>query len=278
MEVIVVDNASSDDSRAMLGREFPNVQVIALDKNLGMAGYTVGFEQARGEIVFQMDNDSLMPDEMILEHVRAKFAQEDTRLAVVATRVEEYRNGDAVERLRQIDRRRGPLYTGGFHSGGVAFRRDILAKIGGYNRDVFLYGSEMFLQMQFLAAGFRIAFYPEILMLHKSSRVARSAQGLYYELRNRYWFMRCFANRQQQAHFLPLMMFHDFFYTLAKRKPEVFLRSLRDGMGTLPHSLMPLHSNEPTFIAKVEEIGAQFNLAALGERIKSNLRGRSRVV
>ncbi len=35
--IVVVDNASSDDTVAMLGREFPHVHVIASEKNLGFA-------------------------------------------------------------------------------------------------------------------------------------------------------------------------------------------------------------------------------------------------
>jgi GT2 family glycosyltransferase len=37
-QIWVVDNASSDDSVAMLRRDFPQVQLIASDKNLGFAG------------------------------------------------------------------------------------------------------------------------------------------------------------------------------------------------------------------------------------------------
>src|SRR6185503_7681939 len=37
-QVWVVDNASTDDSVAMLRRDFPQVQLIASDKNLGFAG------------------------------------------------------------------------------------------------------------------------------------------------------------------------------------------------------------------------------------------------
>ena len=41
LEIIVVDNASQDDSRHMLMRDFPEVSVIALDENIGMDGYSV---------------------------------------------------------------------------------------------------------------------------------------------------------------------------------------------------------------------------------------------
>ena len=37
LRVMVVDNASSDDTLAILGREFPDVRAIANERNLGFA-------------------------------------------------------------------------------------------------------------------------------------------------------------------------------------------------------------------------------------------------
>lgn len=259
VEIVVVDNASTDGSCEMVARNFPKVRVLALSENLGMAGYSLGFEQARGEIIFQMDNDSLMPDATVLKEVLDRFGR-DEDLAVVATRVEEYRAQENIAVLRARDTRHGPLYTGGFHSGGVGFRRKILEKMGGYPRDVFLYGSELFLQMRFLAAGYRIGFFPEILMLHKSSDTARSKRGLYYELRNRYWFMRCFATGRQRLRYLPGMLAHDALYALAKGKPGALVLAWRDGFGSLPRGLTRTVSTEPAFVAKVEEVGERLSL------------------
>jgi GT2 family glycosyltransferase len=271
-EIIVVDNASSDGSREMLAGEFPQVCLIALAENIGMDGYSVGFQQARGQFVFQMDNDSLMPTKDVLTQVVERFNETIPPLAIVATRVEEYKTTDDMNEARKRDTRIGPLYTGGFHSGGVGFRRDVLEKMGGYNRDVFLYGSELFLQMKFLAAGQAIAFFPEILMLHKSSGVARSERGLYFELRNRYWFMRCFATAEQQRRYLPAMLLHDLVYACGKGKPRAFWRAYREGFGTLPASLTPIHSNEKQFVDKVDEIGSDFSFASLRRRVHENIR------
>ena len=89
VEVIVVDNASKDDSCEMLAREFPNVVVLNLSENLAMDGYSVGFRSAQGKYIFQMDNDSLMPDAKVLTEVVRRFEEGPPNLAVVATRVEE---------------------------------------------------------------------------------------------------------------------------------------------------------------------------------------------
>jgi GT2 family glycosyltransferase len=277
VEVIVVDNASRDASQAMMAREFPQVVVVPLAENIGMDGYSVGFRAARGQYIFQMDNDSLIPDAGVLSAVVQRFEAGPPNLAVVATRVEEYSSGAYIDQLRHRDRRRGPIKTGGFHSGGVGFRRIFLDRVGSYNRAVFLYGSELFLQMKFLAAGYTVMYYPEILMLHKSSPEARSSEGLYYEIRNRYWFLRVFATPWQQFRFFPSMLTHDLAYALFNRAPGVFGRALRDGFGPLPKSLeVPLISHHDDIIIKVAEVGLHFRLSSLWKRIHTHLRARYR--
>jgi GT2 family glycosyltransferase len=269
-QVTVVDNASTDGSTAMLSDEFPNVQVLALSENTGMDGYTHGFQVCTGDIVFQMDNDAELPDSDVLSRVVEAFQAAPSDVAVIATRVEEYRPGDDVGALRRRDVRSGPLADTGFHSGGVAFRRAALDEVGGYNRDVFLYGSELFLEMKLLAAGYRIVFHPEILVLHKSSGTARSTRGVYYEVRNRYWFMRSFASGRQLRRFLPAMILHDAIYGTWKIGLGAAFRALWDGFGRLPESLVvPLHSANRDFVRKVDRVGEEFRIGKLLPRIMS---------
>jgi hypothetical protein len=58
-EVIVVDNASTDGSAAMVSGEFPSVTLIASDRNMGFAaGNNVGFRIARGEYWLVLNPDT----------------------------------------------------------------------------------------------------------------------------------------------------------------------------------------------------------------------------
>jgi GT2 family glycosyltransferase len=58
-EVLVVDNASQDDSAAMVRAEFPAVRVFALAENLGFAaGNNFAFERARGEWIWLLNADT----------------------------------------------------------------------------------------------------------------------------------------------------------------------------------------------------------------------------
>lgn len=65
IEVIVVDNASNDGSADMIKLEFPDVQLIQLEKNIGIAGWNEGFKVAKGEYVLVLDDDAY-PDKSAL--------------------------------------------------------------------------------------------------------------------------------------------------------------------------------------------------------------------
>jgi GT2 family glycosyltransferase/glycosyltransferase involved in cell wall biosynthesis len=57
-EIIVVDNASTDGSAAFVREHFPQVQVLALDRNLGFGGGSnAGVRAARHDIVVLLNND-----------------------------------------------------------------------------------------------------------------------------------------------------------------------------------------------------------------------------
>ena len=74
-EVIVVENASSDNSVEMVRDEFPGVQLIALDENIGFAaGSNLGARAAAGEYVLLLNPDTeLVGDTLgaLLRYARA---------------------------------------------------------------------------------------------------------------------------------------------------------------------------------------------------------------
>lgn len=58
-EVIVYDNASTDDSLGILARGFPGVRVIAGDRNLGLCrAFNRGVAAARGGLILSLDSDT----------------------------------------------------------------------------------------------------------------------------------------------------------------------------------------------------------------------------
>ncbi len=61
-EVVVVDNASTDDSLDLLAREFPAVRQIVLDRNYGFAeGYNRGLREIQAEYYLLLNSDVEVP-------------------------------------------------------------------------------------------------------------------------------------------------------------------------------------------------------------------------
>jgi len=59
-QIIVVDNGSRDGSAEALPGQYPFVEIIRSERNLGFAGgNNLGLRQAAGEIVFLMNSDVL---------------------------------------------------------------------------------------------------------------------------------------------------------------------------------------------------------------------------
>lgn len=79
LEVVAVDDASTDDSLAvLLAYEDPRLRVIALERNLGPAGAANrGLDEARGGYIVRLDADDLMVPERIAKQVAFMDAHPD---------------------------------------------------------------------------------------------------------------------------------------------------------------------------------------------------------
>ena len=63
MEVIVVDNASSQDEASAIHKRYPQVKVIRSEKNLGFAGgNNFGIKEAKGQFIYLVNNDTIFKE------------------------------------------------------------------------------------------------------------------------------------------------------------------------------------------------------------------------
>ena len=63
MEVIVVDNASTNDEASIIQKKHPQIIVLRSEKNLGFAGgNNLGIKAAKGKYLFLVNNDTIFKD------------------------------------------------------------------------------------------------------------------------------------------------------------------------------------------------------------------------
>ena len=70
-EVIVIDNASTDNSVEMIKNNFPDVKIIVCNKNLFYCeGYNLGISEARGDYILCINNDVILDSNFLLHAIK----------------------------------------------------------------------------------------------------------------------------------------------------------------------------------------------------------------
>lgn len=202
-EVIVVDNASHDDSVAMLKRDFPNATLIESKENVGFArGCNLGTAQAKGEYLLFLNSDTVLRENPLPEML--SFFEKDEKVGIVGGSLKNS-NGtqqrsygsfyglpqialmlfggekaelkvQSTEKPREVD-----WVSGGF----MMVRKSVFTLLHGFDGRFFMYIEDMELCYRAKKKGFGVIHTPNAVVYHigqgssnKSFAVIRIFQGL----------------------------------------------------------------------------------------------------
>jgi GT2 family glycosyltransferase len=188
--VMVVDNASTDDTEARVKQSFPAVLVLRSNENLGVArGYNLGIEKALdqgADYVIVMNNDTVVAPEMVSELVKAfqlhpkagmvspkiyHYYGDRTRLWLVGAKWQAFPPSIKFIGYNAPDSERFqhefslPFVTGCC----MMMSRQALQAVGGFDPGYYFYFEDWDLSTRFWAAGFEIWFAPQAHLWHKVS-------------------------------------------------------------------------------------------------------------
>ena len=161
LECVVVDNSSQDDTVEMIERNWPDIKVIRLSRNIGcQPGRNIAMANCRGRYVFNLDDDGAL-DPQAIERIVSRF-ESDPMLGVIDcwTPALESSKTTASECYSMKER-----WIANFHGGASAVRMSIIAKTG-YFPEFFRGGSEAMLAAYILENGYEILFFPKAIMYH----------------------------------------------------------------------------------------------------------------
>ncbi len=200
-EIIVVDNASTDGSAAMVRADFSPCRLLALGDNVGFgAANNRAAEAALGEALLLINSDAWLEDGALPRLAAA--LDSDPRLALVAPELrypdgrrqfawapETGVAGEAAQMMRNRyeDRRwahrlparwlRPVLGPGWFSAACVLLRRDAFEAIGGFDEGLFMYFEDVDLCRRLRRAGWRLDSVAGAVAYHVKGGSRPSGRG-----------------------------------------------------------------------------------------------------
>ena len=169
IEVIVVDNASNDSSAEMVESEFPEVHLIRLKKNIGIAGWNEGFKVAKGEYILVLDDDSY-PTEKCIQSAVVCMRLHD-RVGVVALPV--YNNYYQSFQSTYINKNCPNTFVGC----GALIKNSIFKETKYFSEFLFIYEHEIEFSMRVINSGFEITFCNDAVIVHVNAIGNRILKG-----------------------------------------------------------------------------------------------------
>ena len=207
IEIILVDNGSSDGSIEFVRNRFPGVVILRHDTNLGFAeGVNSGIRISKGGFIATINNDAEANEKWIESLVRvmesdkgigccaSKMLRYYEREIIDSAGINVYQNGNA------YDRGRDETDTGqydvqeeifGACAGGALYRRKMLDEIGLFDKDYFAYLEDVDISFRMHLFGWKCIFVPDAMVYHIHSATSKQASPfkLFYLERNKLWNM-----------------------------------------------------------------------------------------
>jgi GT2 family glycosyltransferase len=203
LEVILVDNGSTDGSQDLVTENYSEVRLLALDSNLGLTGANnAGFRSARGEILISLNNDTEATPHFaealvaaLEDHLEAGMAAAKMLLFDQRDRIHSAGDGygvDGVPFNRGVwERDEGqfdePGWVFGGCGGAVAYRRAMLDDVGLFDESFFMYCEDVDLNWRAQLAGWKCWYVPDAVVHHKLSATGGGSIASYYTGRNTLW-------------------------------------------------------------------------------------------
>ena len=193
VDVVVVDNGSSDDSVELARRELPEVRVLELGSNLGFGpAINRALAEHPADPVILLNNDAEAEPRFVealldglgegVDTVAGVLLQERSPELIDSAGVVadatlmgfDHLHGEPVEAAAGAPDPLGP--TGG----AALYRRAALDAVGGFDERIFLYYEDLDLALRIAAAGGRCRLAPEARALHAYSASLGAASARKY--------------------------------------------------------------------------------------------------
>ena len=237
IEVVMVDNASTDGSQAFVEAAYPDVRLIALPTNRGFTGAcNAGMEAATGESIALLNNDTEVESDWAAQCIAAMDTQPEAGVVACKMLLHDRRDtlhtaGDFVTTAgRAGNRGFGQLDSGQFDSGYVfsacggaaVYRRSMLDEIGLLDDDFFFLLEDVDIAWRAQLAGYKVFFAAEAVVYHHLSATGGGVTASYYDGRNGIWLV---------AKNMPASLLRKYWRQILARQLELLWEALKAWRG-----------------------------------------------
>ncbi|CEG12162.1 hypothetical protein MSIBF_A20002 [groundwater metagenome] len=196
-EVIMGDNASTDDSVEYVKENFPEIRVLQFDKNYGFCkGNNLCAKEAKGEYSVFLNNDTFVEKEWLNELVIGVLSEENVISTVGKLLIPNLNNGERniinaaggvifpdgcglYEGFMQVDSDmyNKQKYTGFGCGAGVLVQKNFFIFTGGFDEYYFYTGEENDLGFRVWSYGFKVMYVPSAIMYHYTGKTGSRGKG-----------------------------------------------------------------------------------------------------
>ncbi|BCY28544.1 glycosyltransferase family 2 protein [Flavobacterium okayamense] len=290
-EIIVVDNASSDDSCRMIKEKFPAITLIENKENLGFPkGNNIGVDYAKGEYICILNPDTVVAEDTFSKILMSKVESQNPKVGIVGCKLidgsgkflpeckrgvptpwvaftkifglyklfpkSSWFNQYYAMHLNENQSGEVDIFVGAF----MVMKRDLYLEVGGFDEDCFMYSDDIDLSYLVKKAGYSNYYFADTTVIHyKGESTVRD--GLY---------MKRFREAMQ------------FFYKKHFKKSWFFDVMMQ--MGSFVFSLLKVFQSKTIKVKKPEHyilVSEEYNdeiLTKISNKLKVNINKKGKEI
>lgn len=241
IEIIVIDNASTDGSTEIIKQYEDKINFIRNEKNIYLQAFDQGLALSCGDIIWRTDDDAVLPDNDFFSRLINKF-HDNENIDLLACEVKEMTTGKLIQFHRfpfeQSEVTKG-IKTFCFSGAAVAIRKRVFEDIGTFWGFGF---EEKEFATRAIIGGYNLYYFPDLIVEHYGKGIKNAnperwkimtSQHIRYHIK---YFPYFFALRRT----LIISFFHILYAILNRFKISVIL----DGITLIFQTIITTSKNE----------------------------------
>lgn len=193
-EIIVIDNASSDDSCEMMKTKFPHIKLIENKNNLGFPkGNNIGVAQAKGEYICILNPDTVVAEDTFTKILDSQLITHNSQLGIIGCKlidgagnflpeskrgvptpwvaftkifglykISNYFGKYYAQHLSENESGKVDILVGAF----MMMKRELYLQVGGFDENCFMYSDDIDLSYLVLKSGKSNYYFHETSVIH----------------------------------------------------------------------------------------------------------------